>query len=243
MADAKPSIPAQVPDKDEATQRLPQLREPLGWRSLDEQELAVRASLLLDAAMAPPTAQSFASIPASDQAWLKMPIGHATSPVEVLDSAERNGLSHGVAEAVRDWGRLAVALPWLVGLLGLVVSAPVLVWAPLLGGLCLGLVGFQVVLTRGWIQRRQVLQVEVDLPRVPHARLADASRKTSAGVLLAALLMVFGSLVVIVIYTAALHKRESVSAGEILRAQHPKTTGEPEPADKDTPVSPTMKSP
>lgn len=201
----------------------------------------MRAALLLDAAMAGPAVAETSMPLATGPAPASRQDAAGVHPAEAL--AAPTPAPSDAAEAVRRWGSLALALPWLVGVLGLAMSVPVLIWAPLLGGLCLGLVGLQVGLARGWVQRRQALPVEEDGLRAQHPGSARAERNTPTGILLAAMLAVFGVLAVLVLYTAALHKRETVSASDILRVQDPQHPREPELADKNLPAAPLTKSP
>jgi hypothetical protein len=227
---------AQAAGDREFQARLPQLREPMGWRSLDERELAVRTALLLDAAMADPSARHTCIPSGAVQAQT-----HTPGP-EAADAPAAEAPPSADADAARRWGRLALGLPWLVGVGGLAMSVPVLVWAPLLGGLCLGLVGLQVALARGWIHRRQALQSEQALPPAAHSPAAAAARNTPPGLLLAAFLAVFGLLASLVLYTAALKSREPASVAEIIRAQHQAARAEQGQGGKDVP-EPTRKSP
>lgn len=158
------------------------------------------------------------------------------------EAADQTALN---SDAARRWGRLAVGLPWLVGIGGLAMSVPVLIWAPLLGGLCLGLVGLQVGLARGWIRRRLAGQTRLveqawqDAASKPGVR---APRSMPQGVLLAAFLAVFALLGAVVLYTAALKSREPAAAAEILRSQRQNVRAEQGPNERDLPAQELKKN-
>jgi hypothetical protein len=123
------------------------------------------------------------------------------------------------------------------------MSVPVLIWAPLLGGLCLGLVGLQIGLMRGWVHQRRDLDSAQALLQGEQAHSTVSERKTPPGLLLAGFLAVFSMLAGLVIYTAALKSREPASVAEIIRAQHQAARAEKGRSEKDQSVQEPTKIP
>lgn len=202
----------------------PTLREPQGWRYLEDHELASRLWVLLEAGLAPsqmahgmlanePPSQSaekmsWRSDASAEQA--DAPVAAEVAPFKALESP---------TDAVRQWARLSMALPVLALAISLGLSAPLLVWAPLLGGLCLGLAGLQLALVRRWRQQWQTLPAESAVA-LPSAVPTTRPRGMPAGVLLAGFLSIFGLLAAIVLYTAAIRSRDTASVAQI-QATHP----------------------
>ena len=153
--------------------RLPVLRRPPGWTLLDEAALRARAVQLLHAqlqAAAPPDAEpaSAASVPEAAPAWAPTPqrptVAAAALPARVADAPPEAGIDPPARSVPshRTLGSTPVALVALSALMGVMALAPWLIWAPLVGGLALGILLLQSGLLRRWLhaQRTQAALAE-----------------------------------------------------------------------------------
>lgn len=194
---------------------LPSLREPQGWRYLEDHELCARIVVLLDAGLSD-RHRPVSSGNATSQGPAAFS-RHGASKSKGLEDLSQPAMLASPHEEfdlpsvdARQWARLLLGLPWIALAVSLAMSAPVLVWAPLLGGLCLGLSGLQFGLVRRWVHQIQTLPDQ-------KFKLTDgegptmASRGTSPGFLLAGFLSLFGLLAGVVLYTAAIRNRDAVA--------------------------------
>jgi uncharacterized protein HemX len=185
-------------DPARASVTPPSLRELPGWRSLDEHELASRVTRLLDAGLSPQP------IRAGSRPMHQVPAATAESPQSARPSPGPQPaapMADGLhPDTVQQWARLTLGLPWVALATALALSAPILVWAPLLGGLCLGLAGLQFGLTRRWLQQGQALASGHQRAAIA-PRPAAAQRRTPAGVLLLSWLVLLGLLAGIVLFS------------------------------------------
>ena len=195
---------------------LPALREPVGWRSLDERELASRAMVLFEVATARGDGALSSEVPAT------APV--AARPVPAPPEQEPTA----GAAAMRGGVGPTLALPGLVLLGGLAMSAPVLVWAPLVGGLCVGIAVLQAGVVKKLLERRAALKeealsrhAEVDLAQTVSAPARSRMRQAQSGVLLTAFLVLFGLLAAVVLTTLDIKNREPAAAAEALRQKRP----------------------
>jgi hypothetical protein len=135
--------------------RLPVLRRPPGWTLLDERALQARATLLFLGCVPMPQGgpQANAPIPPSGPAAPSTPIV-ATTPA-AAPARDTAGPSAPPKQKPRPHPRPSPrvwrAWPLLLWTLGLMFIAPWLVWAPLVGGLCLGILLVQTGLLRRWL--------------------------------------------------------------------------------------------
>lgn len=145
--------------------RLPVLRRPPGWAVLDETALRARAVQLLHAEVAPvPVMREF--VPA--QAPQPAP-RHAVAPphlaagLEALDGMPTAPDPAGTAAAVQARPHrerphrqpVGLGLMAMMVVIGLMALAPWLIWAPLVGGLALGILLLQTGLLRRWLAVRR----------------------------------------------------------------------------------------
>ena len=108
------------------------------------------------------------------------------------------------------------------------MSAPVLVWTPLAGGLCVGIALLQAGLVRRWLGRYESATSPADSVRaqpgeaqfLPEPDTAAPVPKIRTGLLLASFLALFGLLAAIVLATLDLKNREPAAAAEAVRRQH-----------------------
>lgn len=217
------TLPGLANDLQAGAVTPPVLREPQGWRYLEDHELASRLSVLLDA--------GFVSGSMTDgvregeplfQPEVSRSCRSNTSGEEVearvaADGAALNALESPLG-AVRQWAGLSMGLPVLAFAVSLAMAAPLLVWAPLLGGLCLGLAGLQFALVRRWLQQSQSLPKQ-DAAVLDFAAPTPHPQGMPTGVLLAGFLGVFGLLAVIVLYTAAIRNRDAAAMAQIHTTQ------------------------
>lgn len=208
---------------EELAQR-PALREPVGWRSLSDAELGVRVMLLLDAIQATPVRVAAG------------PLEHGTQTTVPQGPAKPS--NHGLAfldptpDAVQHWGRVGLGLPWLVVVAGIAMTLPVLLWAPMVGGLCVGALVLQVQIVRRWARQRLS---EVQSP--PSASSVDLNRaavsldgpsrvhqRMPAGLLLLAFLGLTALLAAVLLTTLHIKSREPAVAADLMRQQRQQET-------------------
>lgn len=129
---------AHTSQETEGLQYLPSLREPLGWRELPTPELEERLMALM--------AASVSEVPFTPSAEGALHAFAVKDKPLAASSAETkySGLSVGLS-----------GLPWLVFLAGIIMVVPVLIWAPLIGGLCFGTLVLQSGLMRQWVRRQR----------------------------------------------------------------------------------------
>lgn len=203
----------------------PNLREPQGWRYLEDHELASRLSVLLEAGLAPRqmAAGMHAGEPPSQSAvsmsWRSNASGEEGDAPLAAEGAPFKALESS-SDAVRQWARISLALPVLALAISLGLSAPLLVWAPLLGGLCLGLAALQLALVRRWRQQWLTMPAQGTVA-FDSAVLNSRPRAVPTGVLLAGFLSIFGLLAAIVLYTAAIRNRDTAAMAQIHASQPP----------------------
>jgi hypothetical protein len=132
--------------------------------------------------------------------------------------------------------RLAWALPWIVLAVGLGISVPVLIWAPLLGGVCMGVVLLQMGVIRQWahVRARRLMGPDGDPEGPPTVQLTGAGRLakpgTSEGWLLAGFLGLAALLSGILLFTLDLQNRQAIGAAEALRVQRQSQEPPPQPS-------------
>jgi hypothetical protein len=203
------------------TAMRPTLREPQGWRSLEDHELVLRLFVLLDAGLSPRQRTDDVVVDeplersASSTCQRAGTVGEESTCLPHMVQLTDPGLGlESQSDKLRQWARLSIGLPLLVLTVSLGLSAPLLVSAPLLGGLCVGMAGLQFALVRRWLQQRQALQV-------PSSSVAEAAgpiapdRNTPAGVLLVGFLSLTGMLAFIVLFTVENNNRESAARTQI----------------------------
>jgi hypothetical protein len=208
--------PQVTPIPSSEAPRLPVLREPLGWRSLGLDALAARVWTLWSAGRhRPDDGQELVAMVACHvlPGEADPPVGSAltppTSPAPWQPAA-----------------RLIWALPWLALAVGLGISVPVLIWAPLLGGVCLGLVLLQVSVIRRWarVRARRLMgqdgsahETGTDPGGGDSTRLAKP--RQSEGWLLAGFLGLAALLAGILLFTLNLQNRKATGLAEAMRVQ------------------------
>ena len=147
--------------------RLPVLRRPPGWGVLDEPALRVRATQLYLASMQQVhldangtlDAPRSTSGPHANAALYAAPVFglsamHDTPPAPMVAAAAM-ATAGPLAPPLRPTkGSHWHLLPWMVLLGGAMVLAPWLIWAPLVGGICLGLLLLQTGMLRHWLSAR-----------------------------------------------------------------------------------------
>jgi hypothetical protein len=132
-------------------------------------------------------------------------------------------------------------LPWGLLLGGTMLLAPWLIWAPLVGGLCLGLLLLQTGMLKRWLQSREPDEdAAVNLPgRGPdgetvHSPLADEAviqavqrvggrrlRWAHSGWMLTAVLVLVGVQAAMLLTTVQIKNREPAAFAGAIRAAHP----------------------
>ena len=174
---------------------LPVLRRPPGWALLDERAVRVRAAQLLQACLEPhsvaPTGAEIHHPRHAQQPppTLHAPRGHQSHQPRPLrakgvthspaaTSPARPAAPAGAADTRR--GRLWRYGPALLWAIGLVVIAPWLVWAPLVGGLCLGILLIQTGLLRRWLALQKARVEPHEVQAMPVA--AEDAARAEAGV-------------------------------------------------------------
>lgn len=157
------------PPRDEPspgfTVRLPVLRRPPGSRALDEPALRARATQLYLASRLPPVALAANARGAVPVGPVRTGPGSGVPEAGVqaapAPAAAASAVVSAVASAVPAAARQAARhghwhlLPWVVMVGGIVLLTPWLIWAPVVGGLCLGLLLLQGGLVKYWISTRQ----------------------------------------------------------------------------------------
>ena len=152
--------------------RLPVLRRPPGWGVLDEPALRVRATQLYLACMqqvgqqgvgGPVGPLGLAGAPAGTAAggaaWLQptaVPDDEGTTPFASAAAPLKTALAPAdtpAAPPIRKGSHWHL-LPWVLLLGGAMLMTPWLIWAPLVGGLCMGLLLLQTGMLRHWLQMR-----------------------------------------------------------------------------------------
>lgn len=204
--------------------RLPTLREPVGWRSLSDAELGVRVMLLLDAIQSAPVQLAAG------------PVGQGDHPSALQGQPTRP--SQGLAphdptpEAVMRWGRVGMGLPWLVVVAGLAMTLPVLLWAPMVGGLCVGALVLQVQIVRRWARQRWSEEQRAPYASsddLNHAAVAPGGqarmqKRIPAGLLLSAFLALTALLAAVLLTTLHIKSREPAVAADLMRQQRQQDT-------------------
>lgn len=145
--------------------RLPVLRRPPGWGVLDEPALRVRATQLYLVCMQQVGQEAGGGL--GRLAWSSGRLAPKDSPA---DSPEEAGLDpartephaevavehpavHSAEPKLRKGSHWHL-LPWVLLLGGAMIMTPWLIWAPLVGGLCMGLLLLQTGMLRHWLQAR-----------------------------------------------------------------------------------------
>lgn len=137
-------LPAYVP-------HLPVLRRPPGWSVLEEPALRVRAAQLFHALATEVPGARPGAVPAAStgQRPTGWDTGREAASVTAADAADARRAGNRVDGPRGRPGRRWLELSLMLLLLGLVVVAPWLAWAPLAGGLCLGI----LLLHTGYLDR------------------------------------------------------------------------------------------
>ena len=149
--------------------RLPVLRRPPGWGVLDEPALRVRATQLYLVCMQQVGQEAGGGF--GRLAWSSGPLSPEVSPEVSPEDAGLDPARTGPpAEPAADHPEVHPAvhpaepkprtgshwhlLPWVLLLGGAMIMTPWLIWAPLVGGLCMGLLLLQTGMLRHWLQTR-----------------------------------------------------------------------------------------
>ena len=194
------------PDETERSQHLPTLREPPGWRELPTPELEERVMTLLQAA--------------SHDAHLAQVVDEAVVAPRVEDKVIK---SAPVSTNSAHWLVGLSGLPWLVFLAGVIMVVPVLIWAPLIGGLCVGALILQSGLMRQWVRRQTDVRFEFDSSdEAVHRQRAGSLKRIEpiptregirhSGWLLAGVLFLLAVQAAMLIVVLQLKARETTSA-------------------------------
>lgn len=201
------------------------MREPVGWRSLGREALAARVWTLWSAGRRPHDGQQIEATVARDAPPDDLGPRVGSAPVPPTNP-----------EPLRPMARLAWALPWIVLAVGLGISVPVLIWAPLLGGVCMGVVLLQVGVIRQWarVRARRLMGPDGDPEGPPAVQSTGAGRLakpgTSEGWLLAGFLSLAALLSGILLFTLDLQNRQAIGAAEALRVQRQSQVPSPQPS-------------
>ena len=163
--------------------RLPVLRRPPGSRALGEEALRARAArllvrsgvLVLEAplsvgpAPSPVPAAPFQHTAAGPASWEDPTAAPMADRLEAPHQPVKDRLS----------ARIRTLLPWVVLVLGAMALAPWVIWAPLVGGLCLGALVLQSTLVARWLQGRDAAATDPSAGtfegRPPDAKRAPAA--------------------------------------------------------------------
>ena len=153
--------------------RLPVLRRPPGWGVLDEPALRVRATQLYLVCMQQVGQEAGAGLGRS--AWSSGPLSPEVSPKDSPTHSPEHSLEEAGLDPARTVPHAELAaqhpavhpaepkprkgshwhlLPWVLLLGGFMIMTPWLIWAPLVGGLCMGLLLLQTGMLRHWLQAR-----------------------------------------------------------------------------------------
>lgn len=219
--------------KDNGTQSiellLPGLKRPTGWGALDADAvrsraaqtfLAFEASIVTEHSATPDmdSHNTWASIARSPDTMTgngAAEINRAESCTVDAKTTERDGadLSRFV------WGRRSVM--WGV-LLGGIVLAPWVVWAPVLGGLSFGLLIIQAGLLTRWLMASSpTVEAEADWASQDSIALTAPHRLChGSGWLLVAILVLFGVQAIMLLTTFNMKGRESMAAAQTLQSIH-----------------------
>lgn len=150
-----------LPRRDEPspgfTVRLPALRRPPGSRALDEPALRARATQLYLASQLPSVVLAAGAGGAVPVSPVRTGPGSGVPQAGVQAAPAATAAASAVPLGVRQSARQGHwhLLPWMVLVGGIVVLTPWLIWAPVVGGLCLGLLLLQGGLVKYWISTRQ----------------------------------------------------------------------------------------
>lgn len=197
------------------TMWLPQLREPLGWRSLSEAELGARVMFMLNALQEGSLRRR--DVPASDPGPSERELRAHDERSATQTSVASHSSSGLQEEQLKRWGRIGLGLPWLAVAIGLAMALPVLIWAPLVGGLCLGLVGIQAGMVRRWAHRRAGSPARMAQDNSVHAvAVSSLVRPQASGWLLAAFLTLSALLAGVLLATLHIKSREPAAAAHAL---------------------------
>jgi len=250
--------------------RVPVLRRPPGWGVLDEPALRVRATQLYLACMQQvhplervrdkggctspglPASWQEAVVPAFQEApapgpgpGLAAPM-RFTAPMISMPSAPALATPAAApaelhaAPALRKGSHWHL-LPWGLLLGGAMIMTPWLIWAPLVGGLCMGLLLLQTGMLRHWLQARTLLQeaaagtsdrrasgfaqtrgmVEVAGIEAVQAVGPRRLRFAHGGWMLTAALALVGVQAATLFATVQIKNREPAILAEAIRAAHP----------------------
>jgi len=230
--------------KDNGTQSiellLPVLKRPTGWGALDADAVRSRAAqtfLAFEASMvaehlATPDMDShntWASIARSPDTMTGAGVAEtnlAQSYTADAKSTERDG-----ADLSRfSWGYR----PVMCGvLLGGIVLAPWVVWAPVLGGLSFGLLIIQAGLLKRWLMpSSSTEEAEADRTSYDAITLTAPQRsRHGSGWLLVAILVLFGVQAIMLLTTLNMKSRESMVAIQNLQSIHRERAGTSKRAD------------
>jgi len=144
--------------------RLPVLRRPPGWGVLDEPALRVRATQLYLACMqqvGPQVGPQWG--PVAGPPAGTMPDADTSYPLAAAHASLAAGLVSADPPAPpphRRGGHWHL-LPWVLLLGGAMLMTPWLIWAPLVGGLCMGLLLLQTGMLRHWLRSRTLQEEAV----------------------------------------------------------------------------------
>lgn len=197
------------------TMWLPQLREPLGWRSLSDAELGARVMFMLNALQEGPLRRQ--DLAASEPGPSGLELRGRDECSATQTSAALPSSSGIQEEQIKRWGRIGLGLPWLAVAIGLAMALPVLIWAPLVGGLCLGLVGIQAGMVRRWARRHAASPARTAQDDSVHAVVVSSpARPQTSGWLLAAFLALSVLLAAVLLATLHIKSREPAAAANAL---------------------------
>jgi hypothetical protein len=140
--------------------RLPVLRRPPGWSVLNESALRARAVLLFHACVPVP---GQGDPPAPDGAPAECPTqppaSQAAALVDPALALSRRTVTSGPAgqgaSRLGRWSTVTLIAPLGLLILGLALLSPWLIWAPLMGGLCVGILLIQTGLIGRWLSARR----------------------------------------------------------------------------------------
>lgn len=157
--------------------RLPVLRRPPGWAVLEESALRTRAVQLLHAWVVVPSTvprPAGAVTPDAPMAVSSAAAARAHPTAQVSAVTPRAHAGDAPRQRPRPRSGMGVGLMALLGLMGLMALAPWLIWAPLVGGLALGILLLQTGLLRRWlvIQHARAALADAEVQAAQEARTA-----------------------------------------------------------------------
>lgn len=199
---------------------LPRFKRPPGWSALNANAVRSRAALAFIAFENPHVAACAGTADhVMPQSWdngtdSQVIKGYVVgrdehmAPLSGVDSRVSNITAHAKSGSTRQYRLLPFAL-----LLGGVVLAPWLIWAPILGGISFGIFVVQTGLVQRWLMPAPLTARSIgSIPASENQDSKIESRRSTSGSgwLLMAVLMLFGIQVLMLLATLNIKNREAL---------------------------------